>query len=266
MAKFRFKSYENDAGIDSIKNPSGTICLGTQSVNVSLQNYGIQSLTSVNIGWAVNGMVQTSYSWKGTLSSSISTTVTLGSFNFHSGLNTIKAWTSKPNGQTDSLHYIHPNDTAQMNFILTGLPEAGWSVNNILQSYKFLVKDSSFSPSSYVWDFGDGSATSTGYDVSHVFPQNKTYSVKLMVTNTSGCVSEHDSTVNITVSGINPTMNTVLYNLTVFPNPFIDRTTINYTLPETSRVRISIMDIRGNVLFTPSNKSKPPVICILSVV
>jgi PKD repeat protein len=59
------------------------------------------------------------------------------------------------------------------------LPDAFWAEGNISKDYYFHVKDSSLSKSSYTWDFGDSSTGTTGYDVSHVFPQNKKYTVKL---------------------------------------------------------------------------------------
>src|SRR6185437_10115492 len=76
------------------------------------------------------------------------------------------------------------------------LPNAGWSVTNVNKRYTFTVKDSSFSASSYHWDFGDG-ATATGYNETHVFPKNTTFQVKLKVTNSFGCTSELDAGINI---------------------------------------------------------------------
>ena len=137
-------------------------------------------------------------------------------------------------------------DSVRIN--LHPLPNAYWSVNNISKKYIFHVKDSSLSSLSYVWNFGDGSATTTGYSVSHVFSKNNAYTVKMSVADTNGCMGKDDSTVNITVSGINSPMNADLFGLTVYPNPFSNKTMIDFTLQVTAHVKISVVDMQGNIV------------------
>ncbi|MCB2205324.1 hypothetical protein KQI65_11285 [bacterium] len=102
----------NDAGITSIDSPLN-FCAGTHNVDVTLQNLGINQITSATINWTLNGVPQTPYNWTGLLdtlnSATRKTSVTLGSHPFQSGVPyTIQAWTSMPNGVADT---VNNNDT-----------------------------------------------------------------------------------------------------------------------------------------------------------
>ena len=91
--------------------------------------------------------------------------------------------------------------------------------------------------------------------MSHSFSQNKEYTVKLLVTNQFGCVSEDDSAIDITAAGIDPVLNSDPMDLDIYPNPFSQNTLISFNLPKTSHVKITIMDMKGNVLFVPVNET-----------
>jgi hypothetical protein len=101
----------NNAGITSIDEPTLPLTPGLKDVKVTLKNHGNNALTSTTINWAVNGAVQTPFSWTGNLASQTSTAspVTLGQFNFATGNSLIEAWTSLPNGMADP---EPSNDTA----------------------------------------------------------------------------------------------------------------------------------------------------------
>jgi len=49
----------------------------------------------------------------------------------------------------------------------------------------------------YTWDFGDGSATSNSSAVTYTYPGNGTYTVKLTVTDASGCTEVQTKTITI---------------------------------------------------------------------
>ncbi|MBN1448853.1 MAG: hypothetical protein JXA28_13060, partial [Bacteroidetes bacterium] len=102
----------NDVGITSVDSPLN-FCAGTHNVDVTLQNFGINQITSCTVNWTLNGVPQTPYSWTGLLdtldAASRKTSVTLGSQNFQSGVPyTIQAWTSMPNNVADT---VNNNDT-----------------------------------------------------------------------------------------------------------------------------------------------------------
>jgi len=103
LAKFHFVPYLNDAGISSIQSPKGVFCSGKILIKVDLQNFGSKELDSVKVGWSVNSKTQNPYSWSGKLKPDSVAEVFIGSFSFFSGMDTIRAWTSNPNGVTDSL-------------------------------------------------------------------------------------------------------------------------------------------------------------------
>lgn len=83
---------------------------GSQCVNAIIRNYGSTTLTSMNIGWQLNGSTQTAYSWTGSLTKGDTALVCLGTVSFSSStLYNIKAWTYAPNSGTDTVAF---NDTA----------------------------------------------------------------------------------------------------------------------------------------------------------
>lgn len=98
-----------DAGVNRIVEPVSPLTIGLNDVVVLLQNQGSASLSSVMIHWQVNDELQPAFPWTGDLSAGMNTEVSLGQFDFQSGvLYSIKAWTSLPNGETDCNPY---NDT-----------------------------------------------------------------------------------------------------------------------------------------------------------
>jgi len=104
-----------DAGIHNITNPSSSIVSGTaHDIKVALTNYGTGTMTSANIKWWINGQMQDSLAWTGSLSNGAIDTVTLDTAHtFAGGMYNITAWTSFPNNAFDS---IQSNDTASINF------------------------------------------------------------------------------------------------------------------------------------------------------
>jgi len=102
----------NDAGITAINTPSYPVSLGTDSVSVTLKNYGSSKLTIASIGWSVNGITQTPHSYTNTpglASNATAGPIKIGNYNFATaGFYKIKVWTSQPNGASDG---DNTNDT-----------------------------------------------------------------------------------------------------------------------------------------------------------
>ncbi len=123
-----------DAGIVAIPEPTGVVITGTPyDVKVNIKNYGIQTLTDVNIEWEINGTPQTAYTWSGTLLEDVvSGDITIGSSSFVLGTNTIRAWTSNPNMQPDENTL---NDTLETTvFGCDNILNGVYSVNSTLPS------------------------------------------------------------------------------------------------------------------------------------
>lgn len=119
----------------------------------------------------------------------------------------------------------------------------------------------SFSPNyklykSYHWDFGNGQA-SADISPSITYTKDSTYKVTLEVTNGNNCKSSRSKWVDISLSSIEQHQS-ILNNLTIYPNPFNQKTTISYVLKEPSMVKIEILSINGNTLkvLLNSNQSK----------
>jgi len=75
---------------------------GEHDVYVTLHNVGIDTIFSSTIGWNIDGISQTSFSWSDTLASNETEQILLGSYIFEPGISYfIKAWSENPNGGTD---------------------------------------------------------------------------------------------------------------------------------------------------------------------
>ena len=148
-------------------------------------------------------------------------------------------------------------DTAERTITVNPLPITHWSADSVPYAHiTFIAKDTVLSSASYVWSFGDGSNAS-GRKVRHIFPGNKIYTVKLTVTGTNGCINEFDSTINVTVSNIEPENNLAkLLNLNIYPNPFHSSTNIEYALAENSNVKIVQYDIDGKEISTIADQKQ----------
>ena len=91
----------DDAGISGISVPTGTVCTSSIDPVVTLENFGTNTLTTVDIEYQLdNGTVNT-YAWSGSLASGSTTSVTLPSISFTLGTHTFTAYTSNPNGVAD---------------------------------------------------------------------------------------------------------------------------------------------------------------------
>jgi len=109
-----------DAGINEFASPTLPLSSGRQDIRVVLQNQGLSTLTQVRIHWSVNGAVQPSFLWTGTLPTRRNTPVTIGSIDLISGPEwSIQAWASSPNGGVDCNTY---NDTALL--FVAGTPNS----------------------------------------------------------------------------------------------------------------------------------------------
>ena len=129
VAKFKFGSSSNDAGIPSIKLPNGNLCPGSQTIKAVLENYGNDTLKSDDINWTINGTAQTAIQWTGSLRTHNTATITMGGYSFSPGSYTIKVWSSKPNNGLDS---VPGNDTSQIIVTINPLPAAYTGASSII--------------------------------------------------------------------------------------------------------------------------------------
>ncbi len=92
----------NDGGITSVDSPM-VFCAGTHNVRIKFQNYGYDTLKSIQIRWQINGVGQTNYNWTGIVAPGVSSSsLILGSYTFNANTPyTIRVWTVNPNNATD---------------------------------------------------------------------------------------------------------------------------------------------------------------------
>lgn len=118
-----FDPIATDALVAEIVYPYSPASTGSQPIKVILTNQGNDTISSVQINWAVNGVAQSAFSWTGSVATNqFSDTVEVGTYNFGSGIYQILSWTSSPNGTAD----LNPsNDTASTKIIVCGNPLKG---------------------------------------------------------------------------------------------------------------------------------------------
>ncbi len=105
-----FVTPSNDAGVAEITEPTGVILISSPiDVKARIKNFGADTLQTVAVEWSVNDVLQSPYAFSGSLLEGVTSQIlNIGSHNFDLGVNTIKVWTSLPNGQIDA---NNSNDT-----------------------------------------------------------------------------------------------------------------------------------------------------------
>lgn len=100
---------ENNAGISGFAKAG--FCAGVRDVKVRVFNAGTNFINSLYVNWEVNGIPQAPYFWSSPIDTlggtgRSDTLLTIGSYFFQVGITAnIKAWTSIPNSQPDTLAF-----------------------------------------------------------------------------------------------------------------------------------------------------------------
>jgi hypothetical protein len=105
-----------DAGVGQIVYPTGGVIANAPfAVTAKVKNFGTDTLTAATVNWRLDGVLQTPYSWTGSLlKDSLSSTITLGTITLPMGVHNIVAWTDNPNGQPD---LNTGNDSSKISFM-----------------------------------------------------------------------------------------------------------------------------------------------------
>jgi hypothetical protein len=133
----------NDAGVTAVVSPSGVLCTTTITPVVTLKNFASNALTSCTVKYKIDAGAAVSFSYSGSLATNATTNITFPSATATNGAHVLKAWSSMPNGVTDTQTN---NDTSSISFTIAGgtgqaIPyaqgfesttfvPAGWSLNN----------------------------------------------------------------------------------------------------------------------------------------
>ena len=134
-------------------------------------------------------------------------------------------------------------DSTSRSVEIDSTPNAHWTTKNAgNNSYHFIADDSLYAPNTYQWSFGDG-ATGNGYKVSHTYPTDTLYHVHLAIMNTKGCTGSFDSSIKV-ITGIAEVIKNV-FDLSIYPNPFKESTTLQYSLARAEKVRVEVFALDG---------------------
>ncbi|MDX5435932.1 MAG: right-handed parallel beta-helix repeat-containing protein, partial [Pontibacter sp.] len=98
-----YSPLSRDAGMVKLNSPEMPFNSGSQTIKVTLANFGVNTLKNTTLKWKVNGVAQPSVNWTGSLGiGEMQENVTLANFTFQQGKQYhFKIWQENPNGQPD---------------------------------------------------------------------------------------------------------------------------------------------------------------------
>lgn len=132
-------------------------------------------------------------------------------------------------------------DSVALSFTAGPVASFGTTLAGFTASF---ANTSTGSGNSYVWDFGDGSGTSTFANPSHTYTTNGTYVVTLTVTGPCG-TSVFTNSITINVIAVDPAIG---FGISVYPNPAQNAATISATLPAAQQLKFSLTNALGQVV------------------
>jgi hypothetical protein len=97
-------SINNDIGVATLLSPSVPFAPGSYPIQVRINNYGANTITSATIKYSINNAAPVSYAYSGTLNPCDTVSLIISASNVSFALGTaysIKVWTELPNGQVD---------------------------------------------------------------------------------------------------------------------------------------------------------------------
>ena len=138
------------------------------------------------------------------------------------------------------------NIDSQITVVYTPLIIAKWSYKIHNQTVTFTPLDTN--EKTYKWYFGTGDSASVKKPV-YMYQAKGTYDVKLVETNSAGCSAFYADSITLTGAGLEPVSGPKNnLNISIFPNPFENKTIIGYALTVNSKVNVSVYDIRGKLV------------------
>ena len=109
-----------DANVTS-SSAADVVCASEVNLEITFRNYGNQPLTSLDLGYKINGGALTNYPWTGNLLSGAQETVLISNVSFTPQANNTVDWVaSNPNGQVDQNSTNNSTSTTFMHAFLNG--------------------------------------------------------------------------------------------------------------------------------------------------
>lgn len=135
--------------------------------------------------------------------------------------------------------------TDSVNITVESLPVALAGLD--IQGLQISLTDSSSFAESWLWDFGDGN-TSSEASPSHSFAGSGDYQVRLIVINACGAdTAVFDISLTTSVEDL------FAASVEVVPNPFSEKTRIRFSNPGQEAIRLTVLDIKGQVVYEQEN-------------
>jgi subtilisin-like proprotein convertase family protein len=150
--------------------------------------------------------------------------------------------------QTDpDNNFVETNDTNNWVVVPITLTQqhnpitSGFAFTSI-SGHSITVSNNNTDLSSFSWNFGDGTIDSINNPAMHTYQYGGSYAVTLTQTNACGTF---DTTMVITISGMQQMGNFAAQMLKAMPNPAMGSTTISYQMPETGDVTLELYNMLG---------------------
>ena len=120
------------------------------------------------------------------------------------------------------------------------LAEANWLVTNFTDI-------SSGSPTTWSWDFGDGSPVSNEQNPEHIYSIANFYTIELTVSNGS-CFSTYKETIEVGASAAHDPVNDL--GMKIYPNPASDEVHIEFAEPISGKMQLNVTNAAGSVVLS----------------
>jgi hypothetical protein len=125
--------------------------------------------------------------------------------------------------------------------------DANMTFSQTGNTYDFNFTLTSGTALNYLWDFGDGSTNSISTSPSHTYAASGTYTVTLIV---NGACNSDTLVETLLFTGMSNAISYKDFNLSAAPNPTNGSTLISFTLPETGKASLEILNIQGQQLMS----------------
>ncbi len=140
-------------------------------------------------------------------------------------------------------------DIDSINITFLPKPVVTFSQTNVGLNVTFTPSDLNLQ--SYHWYFGDGGQSYTKIGT-HAYPSDNTYTVSLVTTGNNGCMDSLTQPLDLNnaianIDGLN--------NMSVFPNPYADQTTLQLDLSKTAKVTVVLFDQLGRKIATLADRN-----------
>jgi len=246
------------AGADTVKVKEVAIsgCRDSVTIPVTVYNLPTPTITADNSSGCPPFIVK--YSVKNDSGSTYHWTISGGKFDPKNTSDTITViWTNPGTGKVlvkeTNLGGCSSSDSTTTKTLTP--PNAKWTVvNNGKGVYTFKAVDSA-SASFAQWIIEGNSIT--GNHAKYTFKHSGTYPIVFSIDNTAGCESSYDSSLVISDAGIQSLISAA-NGFIVYPNPFTNSATMNYTLSKPAHVIISISDMVGRTVSVLEDRTAEP--------